>query len=89
MWAVILTVLETAKSFWILISKNRFLKLKVFALKMRSRFGNTYICKSRLRTFSTMKQVKSTVKTEIERQTKHWTIFSDLLPLALVLLKER
>jgi len=36
-----------------------------------------------------MKQVKSTVKTEIERQTKHWTIFSDLLPLALVLLKER
>jgi len=41
---------------------------------MRSRFGSTYMCESRQRTFSTMKQVKSTVKTEIERQTKHWTI---------------
>jgi len=36
-----------------------------------------------------MKQVKSTVKTEIEWHTKHWAIISDLLPLTLVLLKER
>jgi len=36
-----------------------------------------------------MKQVKYTVNTEIKRQTKHWTIFSDLLPLTLVLLMER
>jgi len=34
-----------------------------------------------------VKQVKSTVKTEIEWQTKHWTIFFDLLPLTLVLIK--
>jgi len=36
-----------------------------------------------------MKQVKSTVKTEIEWQTKQCTIVSELLPLTLVLLKER
>jgi len=38
-----------------------------------------YTCESSLPTFSTMKQVKSTVKTETEWQTKHWTIVSDLL----------
>jgi len=36
-----------------------------------------------------MKQVKSTAKTETEWQTKHWAIVSDLLPLILVLLKQR
>ena len=36
-----------------------------------------------IRTFSTQKHVKSTGKTEIEWQTKHWTIVSDLLPLTL------
>jgi len=35
----------------------------------------------RVRTFFTMKQVKSTVKTETEWQTKYWTIVSDLPPL--------
>jgi len=35
-------VLETVESFWKLISKGRFPKLKDFALKMDSTFGNTY-----------------------------------------------
>jgi len=35
-------VLETAKSFWILIRKERFLKLKNFTLKC-SWFGNTWV----------------------------------------------
>ena len=37
--------------------------------------------------FSTTKQVKC--KTEIEWQAENWTIVSDLLPLSLVLIKER
>ena len=36
MEATILTVLETVKRFWNLVSWNRFPKLKDFALKMRS-----------------------------------------------------
>ena len=36
MEATILTVLETVKSFWKLVSKYRFPKLKDFAPKMRS-----------------------------------------------------
>jgi len=39
-----LTVLEILKNFWKLVSKDRFLKHKDFALKMRSAFGNTYMC---------------------------------------------
>jgi len=39
-----LTVLETVESFRKLVGKDRFLKLKDFALKMHSTFGNTYIC---------------------------------------------
>jgi len=35
-------VLETAKSFWNLVTKERLLKLKDFALKC-SQFGNTWI----------------------------------------------
>jgi len=66
MWATIVTVLETVKSFWKLVSKNRFAKLKDFALNMRWTFGSTYSTCVRVRTFSTLKQVKSTVKTEIE-----------------------
>ena len=66
MWATIVTVLETVKSFWKLASKNKFPKLKEFALTMRWTFGNTYSTCVRPRIFSTLKQVKSTVKTEIE-----------------------
>jgi len=57
-----LTVLETVKSFWKLVSNNRFPKLKDFALKMHWTFGNTYSTCMRVRTFSTLKQDKSTVK---------------------------
>jgi len=35
----ILTVLETTESIWKLVSKERFLKLKVFTLKMLSMFA--------------------------------------------------
>jgi len=37
-------VLQTAGSFRRLFSKDRFPKLKDFALKMHSVFGNTYVC---------------------------------------------
>ena len=49
-------MLETAESFWKLVSKDILPKVKNFALKMHSMFGNTHVCES---TFSTMKQVKS------------------------------
>jgi len=37
-------VLESVESFWELASNDRFLKMKGFALKMHSMFGNTYVC---------------------------------------------
>ena len=48
------------------VSKNRFLKLKNFALKMHSMFGCTYVCES---TFSTMKQVKSKNRNQMADET--------------------
>jgi len=77
-------VLETAKSFWSLVSKETFLKLKDFAVKMHSRVGNTYVCES---TFSTIKQVKSENRHRMAEE-----ILDDslrLAPLTLVLTKER
>jgi len=47
-----LTVLETAESFGKSVSKERFLKLQGFALKMHSMFANTCLGES---TFSTTK----------------------------------
>jgi len=35
-------VLGTVDTFWKLVSKDRFHKLKNFALRMHSSFGNTY-----------------------------------------------
>jgi len=49
-------LLETADSFRKLVSKERFLKLKDFRLKMHLIFGNTCVCET---AFHTMKQVKS------------------------------
>jgi len=46
MFPTILTVLVTATSFWKLDSKDRYPKLKDFAPKMSSTFGNTYMCES-------------------------------------------
>ena len=46
---------KTQECFWKLVSKDRFPKVKDFALKMHSMFGSTYVCES---TFSTMQQVK-------------------------------
>ena len=66
MWATILTVLETVKSFWKLVNKNRFPTLKDVALKMCWTLGNTHSTCVRAHTFSTLKQVKSKAKSEIE-----------------------
>jgi len=49
-------VLEAVESFWKLVSKDRFQKLKDFALKMYSVFRITYMCESIYIFF--MKQVK-------------------------------
>jgi len=46
MFPTILTVLVTATSFWKLDSEDRYPKLKDFAPKMSSTFGNTYMCES-------------------------------------------
>ena len=62
MWATIVTALETVKSFWKLFSKNRFPKLKDFALNMRWTFGIAYSTCVIPRTFSMLKQVKKQVK---------------------------
>jgi len=47
-------VLETGNSFWKLVSKDRFPKLKDFALKIHSTFGNTY-------TFDSFKTCESVI----------------------------
>jgi len=71
-------VLETAESFWKLVSEERFFKLKVFALKLHPMFTHTCAW------VNIVRRNKSNLKTEIEWQTKDWTI-----PLALVVIKER
>jgi len=58
--------LESAESFWKLVNKDRFPKLKNVALKMHSMFGNTSVCES---TFSTMKQVKSESRNRMADKT--------------------
>ena len=57
---------ETQKRFWKSVSKDKFHKLKDFALKMHSMFGSTYVLES---TFSTMKLVQSRNKNRIINQT--------------------
>ena len=57
---------ETQECFWKLVSKDRFPKLKDFALKMHSMFGSTYVCES---TFSTMKQIKSKNRNRMVNET--------------------
>jgi len=37
-------VIETVDSFWKLVSRDRYPKLKHFVLKMHSTFENTYTC---------------------------------------------
>jgi len=51
-------MLGTFVSWWKLGSKDRCPKLKDFALKIHSKFGNIYSAYVRESTFSTMKQVK-------------------------------
>ena len=47
---------EAYERFWKLVSKEKFSKLKDFALKIHLMFGSTYLCES---TFCTMKLDKS------------------------------
>jgi len=77
-------VLETAESFSKLISKDRFPKLKDFALKMHSMFGNRQVCESK---FSAMKQVKSKNRNRMADEALDDSL--RLSPLTLVLIKER
>jgi len=76
---------DCIESLWKLVSKDRFLKLKDIALNTRLAFGNTYVYES---TFSTMKQVKSKNRNRMADETQE-DMVSDLLPLTLVLTKER
>jgi len=73
-------VLETAGSFWKSVSKDRFPKLKDFALKMHLAFGNRHVCESK---FSTMKQVKSKNRSWMADETLVDSL--RLSPLRLVL----
>ena len=57
---------ETQKRFCKLVSKDKFPKLKDFALKMNSMFESTYVCES---TFSTVKLVESRNKNRMVNQT--------------------
>ena len=57
---------ETQKRFWKLVSKDKFPKLKDFALKMQSMFGSKYLCEI---IFSTMKLVKSRNRNRMANQT--------------------
>ena len=57
---------EIQERFWKLVSKDKFPKLKNFALKMHSMFGSTYVCES---TFSTMQLVKSRNRNRMANQT--------------------
>jgi len=59
-------VLESVISFWKLVSKDKFPKLKDFALKC-NRFLETHTCAS----VHFLRRSKSNFKTENEWQTKH------------------
>jgi len=61
-------VLATAESFWKLVSKERFLKLKNFTLKC-TRCLEIHTCVR----VHFLRWSKSNLQTEIEWQTKHWT----------------
>jgi len=74
-------VLKTAESFWKLVSKERFLKLKNFTLKC-TQFGNTLYED----TFSTMKQVKSKNRNRMADERLDDSL--QIAPLTLVLIKE-
>ena len=73
---------ETQEKFWKLVSKDKFPKLKDFAIKMHSLFGSTYVCVK----VHFLLCSWSNLDTEIEWQTEHWTIVSDFLSLALILI---
>ena len=56
---------KTHERFWKLVSKDKFPKLRDFALRMRSMFGSTYVYVS---TYSTMKLVKSRNRNQMANQ---------------------
>ena len=56
---------EIQERFWKLVSKDKFPKLKDFALKMHSMLGSTYVCES---TFSTMQLFESRNRNRMANQ---------------------
>jgi len=74
-------VLETVESFWNSASKARFPKLKDFAIEMHSMFGNVCVWGYIF--------YDEDVKPKSRNRMADRTIVSDLLPLTLVLMKER
>ena len=74
---------QTVESFWKLVSKDRFPKLKDFALYMHWMFGKNTCVKVQFVRWS-----KSNLKTEIEWLTTHLTIVADLLVLVGLLIKD-
>ena len=71
---------ERYEAFWKLVNIEQFPKLGDFALRMLSVFGSIYICES---TFSVMKRLKSSTRTDWE--TKSWTLVCDYQQLILML----
>ncbi|XP_050515720.1 general transcription factor II-I repeat domain-containing protein 2-like [Diabrotica virgifera virgifera] len=57
---------EGISTFWKLVSKDRFPKLRNFALKLYSMFGSTYICES---TFSALKHIKCEIRNRMENDS--------------------
>ncbi|XP_072395238.1 EPM2A-interacting protein 1-like [Diabrotica undecimpunctata] len=57
---------EDISTFWKLVSKDRFYKLRNFALKLYSMFGSTYICES---TFSALKHINSKTNNRMENDS--------------------
>jgi len=62
-------VLETVESFWKLVSKDSFPKMKHFALKMHSVLRNAHVRESGLHTFSMIKQVKFENRNRMKDET--------------------
>jgi len=71
-------VLETAESFGKLVSKERFLNIQDFALKMHSMFANTYVYESTLSTKNRNRMADETMDDSLR-----------LASLTLILIKER
>ncbi|XP_072389683.1 general transcription factor II-I repeat domain-containing protein 2B-like [Diabrotica undecimpunctata] len=57
---------EDISTFWKLVFKDHFSKLRNFGLKLYSMFGSTYLCES---TFSALKHIKSKTRNRIKNDS--------------------